>query len=226
MPPPPTAATESLRVNFWKGKRLYLCIYFDLFFFWRIDDRMGLDGERQKQHRHSGRVGARPDQFDGRRHSAGTLQHFTCPLFHRWVDFVFFLFGFDHFWRWHLVDRRQPQHPAAGKFLRQGDDVAPVPPWHHLRGCRPAGAVQRRHHLLLIAGIHQVRACNWRHVQYYSSFPPPSGVAIPPYSSRLWRLYFEQRPIKVTITIYGARAQAGTTRIDWIASLTAYHSLP
>ena len=136
---------------------------------------MGLDGERQKQHRHSGRVGARPDQFDGRRHSAGTLQHFTCPLFHRWVDFVFFLFGFDHFWRWHLVDRRQPQHPAAGKFLRQGDDVAPVPPWHHLRGCRPAGAVQRRHHLLLIAGIHQVRACNWRHVQYYSSFPPPLG---------------------------------------------------
>ena len=59
---------------------------------------MGLDGERQKQHRHSGRVGARPDQFDGRRHSAGTLQHFTCPLFHRWVDFVFFFI-----WVWSFL---------------------------------------------------------------------------------------------------------------------------
>jgi hypothetical protein len=57
----------------------------------RIDEydefslRMGLDG-RKKQYRHSGRVGSRPAQFDGRRSCPGTLQHFTCSLFHRWID--------------------------------------------------------------------------------------------------------------------------------------------
>ena len=225
MPPPPTAATESLRVNFWKGKRLYLCIYFDLFFFWRIDDRMGLDGERQKQHRHSGRVGARPDQFDGRRHSAGTLQHFTCPLFHRWVDFVFFFI-----WVWSFLTLTfggQETTAASGcwkvltpRWWRCSSPTMTSPSWLPSGRSRSTSAPSSPYRRDSPGESVQLTPCP------ILLLFPPSGVAIPPYSSRLWRLYFEQRPIKVTITIYGARAQAGTTRIDWIASLTAYHSLP
>lgn len=49
---------------------------------------MGLDG-RKEQYRHSGRVGSRAAQLNGRRSSPGTLQHFTCPLFHRWITWLF-----------------------------------------------------------------------------------------------------------------------------------------
>lgn len=114
---------------------------------------MGLDG-RKKQYRHSGRVGSRPFQFDGRRSCPRTLQHFTCPLFHRWIDQKRkFPNGKCHSFLFH---RRQSDHPTIGNFLRQGDDVTPIPPWHHLRGCRQARAVQRWNALLSIRGIYKV----------------------------------------------------------------------